>query len=324
MTRLQILLSVAVVCSGESAAHCQPTAAPVTALEFVSGGAELLVGSQAGLSQRSWPELDVQRTLPVKLQQIHDLRLSPNRKLLAVAGGIPAAQGEVVIVNWPDGSTHRRLSGHRDVVYAVAWKHDASNLAAASLDRLCRVFDARSGRQLLKLSGHSRGLSCVTFLPHHNLLLTAGIDHSLRRWNLDSGELEMSAQNHTQPVLDLALRPVPTASAAAGLPMICTSSADRTIRLWQPTIGRMVRFVRLTTTVALAVEWTPDGRWIVASCRDGHLRVIDPDTAEVVQDTPAIDGWAYSLAVHPEGKRVAIGGQSGALRSLKLTVPTNR
>jgi len=324
VTRPHILLYAAVLCSTPSTARCQPAAAPVTALEFVSGGGALLVGSQSGLSQRSWPALDVQRTLPVQLQQIHDVRLSPDRQLLAVAGGIPASQGEVVIVNWPDGSTHRRLASQQDVVYSVGWKHDSSKLAAAGLDRQCRVFDARTGRQLLKLSGHSRGLSCVTFLPQHALLLTGGIDHSLRRWNLTSGKLEMSAQNHTQPVLDLALRPVPAGATPSRLPMICTSSDDRTIRIWQPTIGRMVRFVRLKTTVALAVEWTPDGRWIVASCRDGHLRVIDPDTAQVVQDTPAISGWAYSLAVHPQGKQVAIGGQSGAIRSLKLTVANNQ
>jgi WD40 repeat protein len=101
-------------------------------------------------------------------------------------------------------------------------------------------------------------------------------------------------------------------------PMVVTVSEDRSVRLWQPTIGRMVRFVRLNKAVPLAVRWTPDGTRIVISCSDGHVRVIDPDTAAVVQDLPAITGWAYSLDVHPNGREAVVGGADGAVRRVPL------
>ena len=318
--RTAILCVLATAGPAQSAAIGQSPAPPVTALKFVSQGRALLIGSQAGLSERTWPDLAHRRTIPVELQHIHDIQLSSDGRLLAVAGGVPAVQGEIVIVNWPDGTIRQRISTPDDVVYAVDWKPGSAVLAAASLDRQCRLFDAITGRRLMKFSGHSRGITCVTFLPPHNLLLTSGIDQSVRRWNLDSGHLELSAQNHTRPVHDLALRPIP-ARAPRGLPMVCTTSDDRTIRIWQPTIGRMVRFVRLKSTVALALKWTPDGRWIVASCQDGHLRVVDPDTAKVVQDTPGIAGWAYSLGIHPRGTHAVIGGQSSAIQAVKLMLP---
>jgi WD40 repeat protein len=100
--------------------------------------------------------------------------------------------------------------------------------------------------------------------------------------------------------------------------MLASVSDDRTVRFWQPTIGRMVRFVRLEGAVPLAVAWMPAGEAIVASCTDGRVRLVDPDTVNVLHDLPAIEGWAYSIAVHPQGREVVVGGEEGQLRRVVL------
>jgi len=45
----------------------------------------------------------------------------------------------------------------------------------------------------------------------------------------------------------------------------------------------------------------------------GLRSTIDPDTAEVLDDLPGIDGVAYTLAAAPDGS-VLLGGQGGQLR----------
>ncbi len=52
----------------------------------------------------------------------------------------------------------------------------------------------------------------------------------------------------------------------------------------------------------------------MVACTDGHIRLIDPELVKVTQDIPAIDGWAYSLAVHPTDGSVVIGGPNGQVR----------
>jgi len=99
--------------------------------------------------------------------------------------------------------------------------------------------------------------------------------------------------------------------------VVASGAADRTIRFWQPTIGRMVRYVRLQAE-PLNIAWTTDGARILAACADGHVRVIDPVDAAVTEDLPAIDGWAYAIAVHPSDNSVAVGGTNGRLRRLEL------
>jgi WD40 repeat protein len=117
---------------------------------------------------------------------------------------------------------------------------------------------------------------------------------------------------HIKPVNSVLLRP-----ANEGLPMIASASDDRSVRFWQPTIGRMVRFARLPSPPR-DISWVPDGTRIVACCNNGHVYVIDPDTVEVVADIAVTDDWAYTLAVHPSGGSLVIGGVDGSIKRLEL------
>ncbi len=56
-------------------------------------------------------------------------------------------------------------------------------------------------------------------------MVSTGIDQNLRVWDLESGKLIRSLNNHTLPVPDLALRPGET-----GLPMAASAGEDRTVR----------------------------------------------------------------------------------------------
>ena len=50
-------------------------------------------------------------------------------------------------------------------------------------------------------------------------------------------------------------------------PLIASSGEDNTVRFWQPTIGRLVKFVKLPS-VPLDIDWTVDGARVVAACQN--------------------------------------------------------
>jgi WD40 repeat protein len=295
---------------GTAWAPANGAAPPVTALAFTPDGKSVVVGSQAGLEVRTWPELKRARTLATELVHVHDLAFAPDGKTLAAVGGAPAKSGTVELYRWPDGELLHRTSPHRDLIYAVGWRSDSAVFATASADRNVAIHETASAKTIRVLEGHSRGVLAVVFLPGDAGLVTAGIDESLRLWDVSNGELLRTLSNHTRPVHGLGLRP----GGGEAPPLIASASEDRTVRLWQPTVGRLVRFVRLESA-PLAAAWTADGRALLTACKDGRLRVIDPDTVEVLEDLPALDGVAYSLAAAPDGS-VLVGGQNGQLRRL--------
>jgi WD40 repeat protein len=234
---------------------------------------------------------------------------------LAVAGGTPAEDGTVEIFAWPEGQSIRVLDGHFDSVMAVCWL-DESTIASGGLDHQVLIWNAVNGQVVRRLKGHSRGLTSLAFLDGKGILVSTGIDQSLRVWETGTGELLQSMAIHVRPVSSVSPRP-----PGEGLPMIASASDDRTVRFWQPTIGRMVRFARLPSPPR-DVKWSPEGLNAIACCEDGHVYLIDPETVEVIGDVQALSGWAYTIAVHPTDGTIVVAGSDGVIQ--RIAFPSTR
>lgn len=295
----------------EVSSHQPTVMPPITSLAFTNDGKHVVAGSQAGLQIYEWSTLSLKKTISVNPRNIHDLAFSPDNKWLAVGGGNPSAEGIIEILSWPEGVSHNILRGHRDSVMTVTWQ-DASSLASGSMDRDIILWNLSDGTEIHRFKGHSRGVSSLCFMQDKELLISTGIDQNVRVWDVTTGELIRSMNNHTHTVHNLALRP-----NATSLPMIASVSDDRTIRLWQPTIGRMVKFARLNV-VPLNVVWLNDGSKVVASCIDGSVRMIDPDSVEITDEILGIDGWGYSLNIHPTDSSIVIGGEKGQIKRIVI------
>lgn len=287
-------------------AHAAP---PITAAAFAPDGHFVVVGSQSGIEVYKWPNLESARRIKTSLAHVHDLAFSPDGKSLAAAGGAPAEEGGFEIFSWPDGQRTRRVQSLGDVVYQLAWIGD-DRLALAGEAGDVIISDLK-GDSLQRLKGHSRGVLAIAVLPDGKQLVSGSVDQSVRVWDVETGELVRTLSNHTAAVRDVAVR-----TAGEGLPLIATAGADKTVRFWQPTIGRMVRFARLESA-PLTIAWSPDGARLAVTCENGHLRIIDPETTDVIKDAPAVDGWAYTVAASPRGNDMLVAGEGGQLRRVE-------
>ena len=280
---------------------------PITDLAFTPEAKHVVAVSQSGIHLYAWPELDHKRTIRTSTSNLHSIAFSPNAKYLAVGGGAPSEDGVVEVFSWPKGEPITRFDSHNDSVRSVIWQ-DNDRLLTASIDREIKLWHLeKETNSILTLKGHSRSVDAICLIGNGQTLVSSGADQSLRVWDMESGTLIRTMNQHTKPVNALELRPV-----RDGLPMVASAARDRTIRFWQPTIGRMVRYIRLDSE-PLNIAWTNDGDRVLATCVDGRVRIIDPVEVTVTQDLPAINGWAYALAMHPHDRSAAIGGINGQI-----------
>ncbi len=290
-------------------------AAPVTALDFAPDGKTVVVATPHEVAELSWPDLALRRKLTAELAHVHDLAFAPSGKQLAIAGGKPGESGRVVLLSWPDAMVQRQIDAGRDVIYRAAWHPGGNAIFLASADKSVHGLSL-TGEKRIVFEEHSAAVTAAAIVPASDgvQLATAGRDQTIRLWEISQPARSLrSFDNHTGAVHELALRPV----SDDGPPVIASAGADRTVRFWQPTIGRMLRFSRLASP-PLAICWSKDGERLAAACQDGHVRIIELQTARPLADLPAVDGWAYSIVPSPDGQSLLVGGENGQLKIVPL------
>lgn len=319
------------------AQHLHAADPPIVALAIAPDGETLLAASQGGVSLHRLPSLEVAARLEVAMEVPLALAFSPDGQWLAVVGGASAQHGQIEVWRWVQRQRVAKVRAGDDTLQTAGWSPDSRQLVMAGDDRSVQVWrwtPADDGARLERATvwhPHSAGVTCAVWLPatpqEEGRLLTAGMDHTLRLLALPAGHVVRTLDQHTAAVRDLAVEPAARAAEAldaaarASLPpaglLVASASADRTVRFWQPQIGRLVRFARLPSAPT-AIAWTPDGRQILAACEDGHVRSVDRDSVQVQDLGPVVRGWAYALVVTRDGRLAIVGGADGQLNGLPL------
>lgn len=301
LSRLVIAIWLAVIVVFMDIAHAQP---PVTALAFSTDYKHVIAGSQLGLLIEDWPGLGSRRSKPLEMDSIHDVSFSPDGSHLLIAGGSPGVVGTVQLRRWPDLELVRSWSEHLDVVYAVAWNGDGKEWVSSSWDGYCRVCKIDALASHVTMSSHSGPVFAATYLPSGQIA-SAGADRTIVVWDSSSGQPSKVLRQHTGAVHALAF---PFGEIGNGRePLLASASEDRTIRFWQPSIGRMVRFHRFKSTPR-SIAWTPNGRWLMVGCDDGRVFQLDPfqlTTEELLLQ----NGSVLNLVVDMDGK-ICLSDQS--------------
>lgn len=279
---------------------------PITAVAKTREGNQVVLGSQLGVEIRTLPDLTVIGKLATNLEHVHDLKFSPDGQTLLVAGGSPAESGRVEVWNWTQRERTRQVHEHADVVYRVAWSPDGTHWLACSGDGRCTVFSEAAQVRVTQYDGHSRGVLAGLVLDERTLI-TAGMDQTIRLWKSADGSHLRTLDNHVGAVNEVAARP---SQRGESVDVIASISEDRTVRLWQPRIGRLMRFVRLAS-IPRCVDWSSDGTKLYVGCNDGLVRVIDAETMAIEAEINGLVGRIYCLEMDSASGNMITAGETG-------------
>jgi hypothetical protein len=120
-----------------------------------------------------------------------------------------------------------------------------------------KLWDARTGQELLSLRGHTGGVSSVAFSPDGQRLASAGWDPAVtagevKLWDARTGQEVLSLRGHTGAVSSVAFSPDGQRLASA--------SYDKTVKLWDARTGQELLSLRGHTGGVTSVAFSPDGQ----------------------------------------------------------------
>ena len=210
------------------------------------------------------------------------------------------------------------MSGHSDVINAVAVSADGRWGASVSTDRTVRLWDLARGRTR-KLQGHTEKVTQVAFSPDGDWLATGSHDRTVRLWSIsrafDNDTRAMQVlTGATGPIKALAFEPAGATIAAAdedGQVFVWSFDGRRRHHFTHEGRGRTPSIAYVSGPQSGAAEWLavagygPEvGLW---SLRGGVNRWLSGPTRKTA-----------GLAVSPDGRSIAAGAAGGPVRIWSL------
>ncbi|MBD1803884.1 CHAT domain-containing protein [Microcoleus sp. FACHB-SPT15] len=162
------------------------------------------------------------------------------------------------------------------------------------------------------LTGHSDTVVSVVISPDGTTLASGSLDHTIKLWNLATGELLSTLTGHSSVVLSLAFSP-DGKILASGSNM---EFQDGNIKLWdvdtarlQQTLGGSLLALRVS-----CIAFSPDGQTLASGHIDTTIRLWHLGSGKV-RRTLRGHGWdVRSVAFSPDGQFLVSGGIDGAIK----------
>ena len=118
------------------------------------------------------------------------------------------------------------------------------------------ILDAITGSRKAILSGHTKGVRCVTFSSDGRSLASGADDSTIKLWDIQTGGVVRTFLGHTERVLSVSI--------SADYTRIVSGSGDKTICLWDIQTGDCLYTIRQQDTVRYASFSPIDPQHIVS------------------------------------------------------------
>jgi WD40 repeat protein len=209
------------------------------------------------------------------------------------------------------------------LVISLALSPDGRWVAAGNLDGLIEIWETATGDKAadvqMSIRGWSMGVSRLTFSPDGLWLAANSIYHWVSVWAIPSRR--EIVQIDDLEVQDMAFSPDGRKFVVGGCgeAIYHQGCVRGFVQVWdlEASPARKGAWMEPDKEV-WAVDFSPDGRWVVAGSEDNTARVWEVDTGlEVARTTHG--GTVHTVAFSPDGQWVVSGSGDGTVRVWEAT-----
>ncbi|MEJ7638521.1 MAG: c-type cytochrome domain-containing protein [Singulisphaera sp.] len=204
-------------------------------------------------------------------ERIESVRFSPKGDRLAVTGGLPGRMGEVQVWDVAKRKLLLSVPVTSDTVYGASWSPDGTKIAFGCADNSVRAVEAETGAQVLFMGSHNNWALDTAFSADGSHLVSVGRDMAAKL-------TEVATQRFVDNITSI------TPGALKG------------------GIAAVARHPKRDEFVLGGSDGKPK---LYRAFRQ-TVRVIGDDS-NLIREFPEMTGRVYSVAVSPDGKRIAAG-----------------
>ncbi len=195
--------------------------------------------------------------------QVNAVAFAPNGKWLASAendGTLALWDVRAGAVEWEEARTHEALG-----VFALAYAPDGKRLLSGGGDGRLVLRIAADGSPIRALEGHTKAVRAVAFVPGGAGAISAGLDGTIRVWDLAAGKARVW----------MAPAPVHALAVSGDGRRLVTGDAAGAVRLWDAASGEEIIYLAGNDQGINALAWAADGTSVVSGGSDGVVRLWD-------------------------------------------------
>jgi len=244
----------------------------VNSLVFTPDNKSLVVGGHHEITVWSVPEGKLLKRLRTRAERAYAMVFLPDGKL-AVAGGRPGQEGDVRLYD---------LNAKPAKTDAGVEFLDGVNDKAVLVKALLDVEDS---------------VLCLALSADGKTLTAGGCDRTIRLWNLDTGKLEQSIENHADWVLGISL--------TADGKYLLSAARDKTAKVWDLKAKESVKTFPDHQNIVYGIATNKDSSLAFSVGADRQVR-----TWKVEGDSKASKN---SAAHGDEVFKIAISGKDGMI-----------
>ena len=176
------------------------------------------------------------------------------------------------------------LKKHTNRIWSVAFHPQGKLVVSGSDDHAIKVWELHTGKCIKTLQGNSNAIYAIAHSHQQNLLASGHEDQTIKLWNINLNTPQTLKPNlqpfqilrgHSDRIFSIAFSPDEQILASA--------SADRTIKLWNPHTGQVLKTLHGHKSWVWAIAFSPNGKFIASGSYDHTVKVWDVESGECWQ-----------------------------------------